>query len=231
MRSKLLAIAQVLAFSLSTSDCSAEERNALNLSSELIANRALIVANATKTTGSCYAAVSRALLPLGVKLTGASAYMAEPLLLQDPRFIPLSISSIEQLRRGDIIVYSASASHPHGHISVYEGDYLEASDHVSKVTHTKAYGGATVFRLRGEQLVADPVIAIAPDFRSTSRKHNSTPLNSAKEIQPIPFQQGPTNDSSAGLWKKLKRTYNGIAKSSGTGALPRRLVRYLFRSI
>lgn len=121
-----------------------------SLNAENIARSSMNVAVSTRSFGRCYAAVARALNPLGVKLTGASAYMARPQLLQDPRFVPLVVTDVAQLWRGDIVVYQKSNSHPHGHICVYEGNFLEASDHVAKVTHTEAYGGATVFRLRDE---------------------------------------------------------------------------------
>lgn len=121
-----------------------------SLNAENIARSSMAVAEATNSSGYCYKAVARALSPLGVQLSGASAYMARPILLNDKRFVPLSISNVDQLSRGDIIVYQNSSSHKHGHICVYEGNYIEASDHVAKVTHTQAYGGATVFRLRDE---------------------------------------------------------------------------------
>jgi hypothetical protein len=84
--------------------------------------------------------------------------MAQSQLLQDARFTPLVVNNVDQLSRGDIIVYQKSSTHPHGHICVYQGEYVEASDHIAKVTHTQAYGGATVFRLRNE-LLAHPFIS------------------------------------------------------------------------
>lgn len=125
------------------------------LDSEHIAASALSVAEATHTSGRCYAAVCRALRPLGVDLHGAAAYQARDLLLKDKRFVPLLVNSVDELRTGDIIVYTRSHTHPYGHISVYEGNYEEASDHISAVTHTQAYGGATVFRLRNEYLATN----------------------------------------------------------------------------
>lgn len=118
------------------------------LNSENIACYAMNIAESTRTTGRCYAAVSQALKPLGVELTGASAFMAQPLLLNDSRFCPVPINDVSELMRGDIIVFSSSVLHPHGHISVYQGNMIEASDHISPVTHTREYGTATVFRLR-----------------------------------------------------------------------------------
>jgi hypothetical protein len=132
------------------------------LSSEAIADRAEQVARQNNTSGRCYAAVSKALKPLGVNLYGQSAYEAKALLLKDSRFVPLAVTHVDQLARGDVIVYQKSQSHPHGHISVYQGNYIEASDNISSVKHTREYGGATVFRLRDEIATA-PVPRPAPD--------------------------------------------------------------------
>jgi hypothetical protein len=134
----------------------------IELSSETIASSALNVAEQTRTTGRCYAAVCRALHPLGVELSGAAAYQAQPLLLKDSRFVPLTVNSVDELRRGDIVVYTRSSTHPYGHISVYQGNYEEASDHLAPITHTKAYGGATVFRLRQGDFYDSPPLAAAP---------------------------------------------------------------------
>lgn len=136
------------------------------LSSDNIANRALSVAESTRTTGHCYAAVGRALRPLGVSLTGEAAYQAKAILLEDPRFAALTIYDVDQLRRGDIVVYTRSSSHPYGHISVYEGNNEEASDHVAAITHTQAYGSATVFRLRRDNFAPVAAIVAAPDYHT-----------------------------------------------------------------
>lgn len=121
-----------------------------SLSSETIAISAMQVAQQMNKTGRCYEGVCKALRPLGVELHGEAAYQANDLLMQDRRFTPLIVNDVVQLRRGDIIVYNKSQSHPYGHIAVYQGNSTEASDHVSEVTHTKNYGGATVFRLSSE---------------------------------------------------------------------------------
>ncbi len=160
-----------------------------SLTRENIASQALQVAQTTQTTGRCYAAVCKALKSLSVNLHGASAYEAKDLLLQDNRFVPLAVSDVDQLELGDIIVFNRSDSHPDGHISVYQGNYTEASDHVSPVTHTKAYGGATVFRLRENYLAAVPMIPIAPqvapDFSTTMRQDN-------KEVEQVRAGEPPT---------------------------------------
>jgi len=137
----------------------------IDLSSESIASSALNVAEQTRTTGRCYAAVCRALHPLGVELSGAAAYQAQDLLLKDARFVPLTVNSVDQLRRGDIVVYTRSSTHPYGHISVYQGNYEEASDHVAAITHTKAYGAATVFRLRQGDFSEPSPLAAAPTYQ------------------------------------------------------------------
>lgn len=134
------------------------------LSSESIAASAMQEAESTNTTGRCYAAVCRALKPLSVRLYGASAYEARDLLLQDPRFTSIYIASKDQLQRGDIIVFDRSPSHPDGHISVYQGNLLEASDHVAPVTKTQSYGGTSVFRLRGIYIADASMIPVAPSY-------------------------------------------------------------------
>ncbi|GEM_PF-3285714 len=153
----ILAVAITMPGLLKSADAHGPYR-ATALDGQMIAESALAVAERTRTSGRCYAAVTRALEPLGVRLHGGAAYEARDLLMRDPRFEPVSIQSVDQLRLGDIIVYGRSGSHPYGHISVYEGNYEEASDHVSTVTDPGAYGGATVFRLRNETLAGQSPI-------------------------------------------------------------------------
>lgn len=138
------------------------------LTSSNIATNALSVAESTRTSGRCYAAVCKALRPLGVNLYGSAAYEARDILMRDPRFAPLTVHQVDELRRGDIIVYTKSSTHPYGHISVYEGGYEEASDHLSSVTHTQAYGGATVFRLKDE-------VALSTFGGPSSSPHHAEP--------------------------------------------------------
>ena len=157
MNHRLYAACLAVCFLLPGFSNGAQAQGAHNtgvLSSGTIAGRALSVAERRRTSGYCYSAVSQALDPLGIKLRGRAAYQARDLLLHDRRFMPVVISSVDQLQRGDIIVYNRSSSHPYGHIAVYEGNYEEASDHISSVTSTWAYGGATVFRLRSETVAS-----------------------------------------------------------------------------
>ncbi|MBX9687160.1 MAG: hypothetical protein K2X27_10685 [Candidatus Obscuribacterales bacterium] len=137
----------------------------LELSPDAMAVSAMSEATNTNTSGRCYAAVCRALHPLGIQLSGAAAYQARDILLCDNRFTAIFVNNVEQLRRGDIIVYDKSSSHPYGHIAVYQGNFIEASDHVSSITHTQNYGGATVFRLI--QNPDDSLPPLAPDYRKT----------------------------------------------------------------
>ena len=167
------------------------------LNSERIATSALSVAQSTRTTGRCYAAVSRALHPIGINLYGSAAYEARDILQKDDRFLPLSIYNVDELRRGDIIVYTRSNSHPYGHISVYEGNLEEASDHVSAVTHTQAYGSATVFRLRNETM---------PELASASA--------------PFPAPYMPQSSSQPGIYANESRMERAVRMSNPDNISP-----------
>jgi cell wall-associated NlpC family hydrolase len=93
--------------------------------------------------GYCFRGVKRALNRVGVTLTGTAAYMARTQLAADNRF---QMVSINQLRRGDILVHDRSAAHPYGHIAVYLGNGQEASDHVQHLVLGGRYGKTVAFR-------------------------------------------------------------------------------------
>jgi hypothetical protein len=212
----IVACAAVCFLLVCKSTVAAEMPLQARLSSEAIASRAETVARATGTTGYCYAAVCKALRPLGVGLHGAAAYEARDLLLKDQRFVPLAVNHVDQLSRGDIIVYTKSASHPYGHISVYQGNYEEASDHVSAVTHTQAYGGATVFRLRNEIAQGyEPPVAWA--------MRASSPTNTGAGKQ-----QATEKSKIRPAWQKLRTRYYQATGRSLEGALLRRAVGFLW---
>lgn len=194
------------------------------LTSENIASSTLRVAQATHTTGYCYAAVSKALRPLDVNLYGGAAYEAKDLLLQDQRFLPLSIASVDYLRRGDIVVFNRSSSHPYGHISVYQGNDTEASDHIAPIARTQPYGGATVFRLRDDWSVDDLPIAVAPDFGPRSQylaDRYEPPAVPHTEPRVLPVLKSG-NINAAG------RNYGKLAAVRVTNLLIRRCVNVLF---
>lgn len=195
-----------------------------SLSREAIAQRAEEVARQTRSSGRCYAAVSKALQPLGVTLTGESAYQAKDLLMQDERFMPLVIMHVDQLERGDIVVYQKSKGKPHGHISVYQGNYEEASDHLSAVTHTQAYGGATVFRLRNEIVTAD-IPRPAPDrftYQPSPNRFGYQPSETSPAYKSEQPQAPPAVKHS------LSRRYSPYKQSIGR-AIVRAGLRYLLR--
>lgn len=114
-----------------------------------IAQKAMQVAKQMNTVGWCYKGVCNALSFFGVHLSGAAAYQAKDQLLSDKRFRPLTVSKVNQLKPGDIMVHGASQSHPYGHIAVYLGNDSEASDHVQPVVFNGPYNGMTVFRYEG----------------------------------------------------------------------------------
>lgn len=146
----------------------------VGLTSQSIARNSLAVAEATNGYGYCYAAVAKALKPLGVELKGSSAFMARSQLISDWRFVGQEAVDVSQLRIGDIIVYDATKSHIHGHIAVYQGFETESSDHISQLTPFAQYGRAMFFRLKGElnqQNISNEVLRVAPDF--AQRQGNS----------------------------------------------------------
>jgi hypothetical protein len=196
------------------------------LSSENIACQARRVAESTRTTGYCYAAVSRALHPLGVALSGAAAYEARAQLLKDRRFMPLTIQSISELRRGDIIVYEKSSAHPYGHISIYQGNYTEASDHLAPITRTQAYGGATVFRLRSAIFAEQPAPDFAPDYtaRNVGAQNQSTLLEAATR----PHIQASKSTLLKKIFRTIRRAYSASAVEPLERSLLRQCERILF---
>jgi hypothetical protein len=168
LRKVICVMALSVAFFVVAPSFSASFSAPAALNSDAIAGSALRVAESTRSTGHCYAAVARALRPLGVSLSGEAACQAAGLLLADRRFIAIAVHSVADLKRGDIVVYACSLSHPYGHIAVCEGNDREASDHVAPVTSPQAYGSATVFRLRSEGSLDAPAFAPepAPDFNT-----------------------------------------------------------------
>lgn len=111
-----------------------------------IARSALSEAKARDTVGWCYTGVADALDKVGVHLHGRHAYMAADQLLADRRF---QVASINDLRPGDILVHGRTDRHESGHIAVYLGNGMEASDHVQTLIRGQGYGGTTVFRYVG----------------------------------------------------------------------------------
>ncbi|MBA3857375.1 MAG: hypothetical protein C0507_10750 [Cyanobacteria bacterium PR.3.49] len=189
------------------------------LDAENIAAKSLSVAQSMKSTGYCYAGVSKALSPLGVVLTGEAAFQARDLLLADSRFTPISLDDNSELQRGDILVFNKSSSRPYGHICVYQGNDQESSDHVSRLTSPEPYGGLTVFRLQSENArIASAshgqewtfrMPVAAPDFRQ--------PDPSAVPVRNWP-QKGPSDTYRQ---KPLKHNYSdtknsGIIKRAAT---------------
>ena len=226
------------------------------LDSDSIAARSLAVAESMKTSGYCYAGVSKALLPLGVTLTGAAAYEARDQLLVDSRFVPISTDDSVDVRRGDIIVFNKSVSHPYGHICVYQGNGQESSDHVSRLTSPDGYGGFTVFRLRSEtsnmagsgtqEILVYKMPAAAPDFRS---------MNGANDTRTIPAEpdkfggfvvkERPQSGSKAGtnsdarsvnkrsgsLKQFFQKEYRVFSNSASGRSIKNKLVRFVLNNL
>ncbi len=198
------------------------------LTSEAIALNAQKTAQATATSGWCYAAVCKALLPLGVSLSGASAYQAEALLAKDRRFVAVPIYEIEDLRRGDIIVYGRSPKHPDGHICVYLGANKEASDHIAALTPARDYGATSVFRLRNEAETFPP---LAPSFAWLPA---SMPLTSASmPLTPASAYFAPATPAlvQAAPPKKVQQAKPGKSKSILARRLARTVLTQLLRRL
>lgn len=214
-----------------------------DLDAETIARRSLSVAESMRTTGYCYAGVSKALSPLGVSLTGEAAYQARELLLVDSRFMAVAMDDSSDLQRGDIVVFNKSVSRPYGHICVYQGNGEESSDHVSQLTTPGAYGGVTVFRLRsGSNNIASngewsewnyKVPMIAPDFRNSNSSYAAGPafgdslMASASRYGRGDTRPGNTKAGSA----KAGYVKPGYVKSGSSKSGALELVRREFRSL
>lgn len=208
------------------------------LSSDEIAERSFSVAESMKTSGYCYAGVSKALAPLGIILTGNAAYQAREQLLADSRFVPVSTDDNSELLRGDIIVFNKSASHPYGHICVYQGNGEESSDHVSSLSNPNAYGGVTVFRLRSDMRS----IASADDQSSwTSRMPVSAPdfrsnfTGSTQPFRATNWQTGLGGNSKAGSLTRtrelVRREFRNLATATTVRSLKNRLVRFVLNNL
>ena len=206
-----------------------------DLDAETIAQRSLSVAESMRTSGYCYAGVSKALSPLGVTLTGEAAFQAREQLLADSRFTAVSMDDSSDLRRGDIVVFNKSASHPYGHICVYQGNGEETSDHVSQLTTPGAYGGVTVFRLRAENndiassgewrewTYKMPVAA--PDFRSSNFSSGSSKTDSSKS-----GSAKPVTDESGAL-ELVRREFRSLNSSAAGKSLTKRLFRFVLQNL
>lgn len=106
---------------------------------------AKLVANRMQSHGLCLKGVATALDMAGAdNIHGGSAYMAADRLARDDQFQEISENS--KLKPGDIVVHGTTSSNPYGHILVYLGKGMEASDHIAPLTDMD-YGSFTrVFR-------------------------------------------------------------------------------------
>jgi hypothetical protein len=95
---------------------------------------------------------------------------------------------------------------------VYEGNDQEASDHISAVTHTSAYGGASVFRLRHDSSYQDQPVAFAPPYQSSVQNPFFVP--------PSPYVQA----ARPGIVKEVLHNIS-LEAAGGTGVLKRALIR------
>ena len=111
---------------------------------ESLAECATNVANKMHSLERCAAGVETALGKVGISLTGNAADTARS-LSQNSHFKEVPPADMQ---RGDVVVRGRSGSHPDGHIFVYLGQGMEASDHIQKLTNGSVYGPSRVFRLK-----------------------------------------------------------------------------------
>ncbi|MFA7658100.1 MAG: hypothetical protein WCY19_01560 [Candidatus Gastranaerophilaceae bacterium] len=103
-----------------------------------LANIANQNAARTDTVGKCYKTVKdtlkRANLNNG-EIAGGSAFQADGILSKHKNFKEVAVSrgDLKNLPAGCVVVWQASAGHPHGHIAVTLGDGKEASDHIQNI--------------------------------------------------------------------------------------------------
>ena len=96
-----------------------------------IAQMGARVVNSMNSDGHhCYRGVKNALKPLGVNLTGGSAYMAADQLAKNSKFKEVRVSrdQLSKLPAGAVVVWNKGNGHEHGHISIASGDGREFSD-------------------------------------------------------------------------------------------------------
>ena len=107
-----------------------------------IAHAAESNARRTGTIGWCYRSVAHMLDRFGIHLYGESAYEAAPQLARNKHFKEVPI---DQLKKGTVLVFGPTHKHPYGHITVYLGNGMEASDHVQSLVNFKKYSGVRAF--------------------------------------------------------------------------------------
>jgi hypothetical protein len=108
---------------------------------QAIATSASAIANQRGTVGQCYNAAAEAIESnLPAFLWGMDAWMAADQLAKHPRFQEMPApKDMNTLPIGAVVVW-AKGSSPSGHISVYLGQGLEASDHIAQQMQSH-YGG------------------------------------------------------------------------------------------
>lgn len=104
--------------------------------------------NATGSGGWCFRYAGQALGRAGVKVSGASAYMAADQMAKSNKFHEvggLKASELAKLPPGAVVVWDRSPGHPHGHISISLGDGREASDVIRRQATAVGTGKFRVF--------------------------------------------------------------------------------------
>lgn len=115
-----------------------------------IAHSAQHVASRMGSVGWCKTGVRQALEPFGIHLGGEYAKQAAGQLASNSRVQEVSPAD---LRTGDILVHQPAGfgrtkgQRYAGHIAVYLGHGMEASDHIQHLIRGQGYGGTRIFRV------------------------------------------------------------------------------------
>ncbi len=115
-----------------------------------IARSAQHVALSMGSVGWCKTGVRQALEPFGIHLQGEYAKQSAAQLANNSRVQEVSPAD---LRPGDILVHQPAGfgrtkgQRYAGHIAVYLGHGMEASDHVQHLIRGQGYGGTRIFRV------------------------------------------------------------------------------------
>ncbi len=109
-----------------------------------------LVAQAVKTAhqmnsiGWCARGVKRTLRHFGVDGIEGHAADTKEFFDRDRRFKRVDLNDLQP---GDIVVRGRSRGHRYGHVLVYLGNGMEASDHVQRLSKASKYGGSWAYRM------------------------------------------------------------------------------------
>jgi hypothetical protein len=109
-----------------------------------LAAEAVRTARQMDSIGWCARGVKRTLRRFGVDGIEGHAADTKEFFDRDRRFQRVDIN---HLQPGDIVVRGRSRGHRYGHVLVYLGNGMEASDHVQRLSKAAKYGGSWAYRM------------------------------------------------------------------------------------